>query len=284
MYYLGGPPPLEEGKTDSGAKDLDREVPNHAAGSAIYEPQSSTRKIMAWDDESNNLSQKDLKEVRQLPPLGSQQSLHSRSSERVRFEDNIPSRASERMASILLSPPGIENFEISSEGDVSPFSLNTKLSPTSATAAESSTQISKPDRDNSPTEDAFHEQDLIGPVPRQMTRLPSKVGRPTLSLIIPVSNRPPPVEKFCLSADSDSASSPASAKTTPIVTPAHCRRLPSQAGTRAAKTPKKVSLREELRAVGVVFSGSAKDVSASERNISVHDFAHEKSTETWPPT
>lgn len=168
-------------------------------------------------------------------------------------------------------------FQISSPGDVSPVSLD--WTATSTTAVEPSTHSSEGGKDSNAIEKTCHEEDLIGPMPRQITRLPPKSGRPNLALIIPLTTARLPVEKSGLSASSDSASDQASVKTTPIATPAHAKRFPTQPGTRAAKPPKKVSLGDELAEVGEVLSGSGEAVSPprpSEWNTSVHDWAHEE--------
>ncbi|KAL9578601.1 MAG: hypothetical protein Q9212_005615 [Teloschistes hypoglaucus] len=133
---------------------------------------------------------------------------------------------------------------------------------------------------DSSVENGAHVPTFIAPIPSQPYKPLSKPGRPALALKIP-ELLSEPFEKAARS----SSGSESSSKTTPIATPAHAKRFPAEAGTRAAKTPKKVSLSDELRAVGEILSGSGEQVPSPcsvQWKTSVHDWAHEKHRYTSP--
>ncbi|KAI4198913.1 MAG: hypothetical protein LQ350_004978 [Teloschistes chrysophthalmus] len=149
-----------------------------------------------------------------------------------------------------------------------------------ANIVDSSARNSGAHQGDSSVEYASRVPTFIAPIPSQPNKPLPKPGRPTLALKIPELLSEPLEEAAHSGSDSESSS-----KTTPIATPAHAKRLPAQAGTRAAKTPKKISLSDELGAVGETLSGSAEQVPSPcpvQWKTSVHDWAHEKHRYTSP--
>ncbi|KAL8870471.1 MAG: hypothetical protein Q9174_003496 [Haloplaca sp. 1 TL-2023] len=247
----------------SHAKDLRKQSrPHELSYDLTMAVTDRARTVMAWDDGCQDL---DLShETVDGNGRGAANGDHGMTGKHIRFQPNAPTRAStERaMSADRMSPPPISAFEIADDGDVSPISLDGTSSLKEPGTANSRVDI-KTLRD---------ERGLIGPVPRQLTRLPStKATRPTLSLTIPPSTAPLPVEKSTLSdstsdegEEEEESGDSGSGDTTPSYSPAHARRLPSQLST---STPKKVaSLSDELADFGVG--------SASSAGFSARDFAY----------
>ncbi|KAL8954683.1 MAG: hypothetical protein Q9183_006982 [Haloplaca sp. 2 TL-2023] len=283
----------------SHAKDLRKQSRPHELTHDLSSATSDRAKtVMAWDDGCQDLDLSHAGIGR-----GAAEGDEGTKGKHIRFQPNAPTRASttERTFSAArVSPPPASAFEIADVGDVSPISLESVSSQKERTPMLSAKAVAHNPRPLSAKKTEFvsdtanpgthiktlcDKQGLIGPVPRQVTRLPStKAGKPTLSLMIPPSTAPLPVEKSTLSDSSPPPPYPAtpvsvdegedeaesgsgSANTTPIDTPAHARRFPAQEGTRAAKPPKKVSLSDELKGLGVGSAGAA---------VTARDFAYEQ--------
>ena len=282
----------------SHAKDLRKQSRPHEL---THDLSSATpdraRTVMAWDDGCQDLDLAD--ESVAGFGRGAAEGEEGIKAKHIRFQPHAPTRAStiERTCSAArISPPPASAFEIADVGDVSPISLESVSSQKERTPMLSAEAVAHDPLPSSAKKTRFvpntanpgthiktlcDKQGLIGPVPRQVTRLPlTKAGRPSLSLMIPPSTAPLPVEKSTLSdrstpppypvtpvsvdeGEDEAESDSGSGNTTPIDTPAHARRFPAQQGTRAAK---QVSLSDELEDLGV---GSAS------ATVTARDFAYE---------
>ncbi|KAL8728624.1 MAG: hypothetical protein Q9166_005277 [cf. Caloplaca sp. 2 TL-2023] len=187
-------------------------------------PETSMEKIMAWKNsgEDRGFSAK----FRQSRSPGF-------SSQHIRSRPDLPTRASQ--IAFAANPAQAEDpvFTISSPGDVSP--LSSIPSPTTSGAKDF------PERHQraADTDTRVEKASSVVFADRQLPPQQPKPGRPSLKVTIPISTAKPAVEMTCPSADSDSESGQASDTSMPVDTPA-------QAGTRAAKHPKKVNLGDEL--------------------------------------
>ncbi|KAI4246236.1 MAG: hypothetical protein LQ352_006430 [Teloschistes flavicans] len=278
MYYQGGPANSKKPQSNSGTNLEMEEVARKPGRGKMRSHKASVDKVMAWNDGTVGPPGSILDTERLHPAFR---------TNHVRFGTNIPSRSSTRTGASQVSPARASAFKVSSPGDVSPFSLHSSPR-TASSLVEASARNPRADHGDSSMEAAPRTPSFIAPVPQQLTKLPAKPGRPTLALKIP-DLLVEPLKESAPSDSSSEANSQVSAKTTPIATPAHAKRFPTQAGTRAAKTPKRVNLSDELGAVGEILSGSAEQVPSPrpvevEWNTSVHDWALQKHRYTSPKT
>ncbi|KAL8777078.1 MAG: hypothetical protein Q9213_008017 [Squamulea squamosa] len=236
MYYLGISPALRNAHANGIAPAVGQE----ASLTEASQLQMPIDRIVACDQGRAN------------PGSSSNcQQSHSAGAapQHVRFRSEMPTRASQ-LAVVDPSPVDDTVFTILSPGDISPFSLDP--SPTTFAVKDDSLQQAANTVDiDWQGKKAFE----VVSAPKQLAPQQQKTSEPSLTVRIPVSTRDVPVEVNHPSAESSSECSPTSAKATPMDTPAHARRLPAQAGTGAAKDPKKINLGDELAA----FSLSASE-------------------------
>ncbi|KAL8687490.1 MAG: hypothetical protein Q9218_006353 [Villophora microphyllina] len=273
MYYQGVPPGAKQGSSTGLAV---MEVAGEFEHARDQKPQKSINKVMAWDDGSVGLPGDTADAGRAHPAFR---------KSHVSFSANNPHKTSEKTGvPSQLVPADASAFKVSSPGDISPFSL-TSSRMTAKTTVEASVGEPEAEESCSAVEAAPLEPGFIAPITIQVGKLSSKPGRPALTLKIPDQTVEFRDGNSALSDSSEAEDSQISGKTTPILTPAHAKRFPAQAGTRAAKAPKKVTLSDELGAVGEILSGTeqqAPSLSNHGWKSSIHDWAHEKHRYTSP--
>ncbi|KAL8694139.1 MAG: hypothetical protein Q9224_003626, partial [Gallowayella concinna] len=256
MYYLGVPSELKDAGTSKhfrGPEEIIEEADELSTAEAVS--RKKTRQFrrpmemfMACDNEPKDAAFSS--RARQSRPLDF-------APQHIRFQPNIPTRASQLAVDTHPTPIDNSVFAVSSPGDVSPIS--TASSPTKLGSIDSSGQSARVKDIDRSAGKTFPVLSASG----QPTSQGSKPGRPSLTLTIPDSARKRPVEVTRPSPGSDIDGVQASAETTPIHTPAHARRLPARTGSRAAKNPN-VTLADELALFSLPSTGlSAPPVSLS---------------------
>ncbi|KAL8773386.1 MAG: hypothetical protein Q9209_001780 [Squamulea sp. 1 TL-2023] len=231
MYYLGVSPALRSAH----AKGIAPTMGQEASLTEASQLQSPMDRIVACD--KGHTDRGFSSECQHSHPLGA-------ASQHIRFHSDMPTRASQ-FAVVDPSPIDDPAFAISSPGDVSPIALDS--SPTTIAVKDDSLQA--PGTMDTDRQDKKPFQAVSAPT--QLTLQQPQCYRPSLTVKIPISTRGLPVEVNHQSASGNSECSPSSAKTSPMDTPAHARRLPVQAGTRAAKDPKRMNLEDELAALSL---------------------------------
>ena len=173
--------------------------------------------------------------------------LETSSTKAIRFQPDMPTRASQLGNVAKASAVDNSVFVIASPGSVSPFSMN--ASPTSACSANESLQpLGLKGASGPPTRFQLPIREV-----RPLTAQQPKPGRPSLTVKIPRSTGDLPVQVYP-SASSDSEGSLDSATVT-AHTPAHARRLSAEGSLGACKKHEKTSLGDELASLSLSNSG-----------------------------
>lgn len=239
MYYMGVSPAFMDAQTNGMADRLGAGA-KKATESNPTQGSSPKKTHQSRTPEKSIMTSNHGIEARDFAPRARQSRSRNLAFQHIRFRPDLPTRPSQLGVISKASPVDDSVFSISSPGNVSPISASwspMKLEPQEVLAQ--SAGLADSDK-------LAGRATAVTPAAGQLTPQRSKPGRPSLTVRIPESTRKPPVKVTHQSASSSIASSPLSANTTPISTPAHARRLPAQEGTKTAKIPKKVNLRDEL--------------------------------------